>query len=161
MDPSYIIPFITSVQNVFSTMLNTPVETGDPTLKSDAAPSCDISGIIGMSGDVQGSVVLSFPQATAQRVVALFAGSEMDPASSDFTDAVGELVNMVCGGAKAMFGGTKKVSISCPNVVMGPNHKIARLKDVPTIMIPCATDCGNFVIEVAVQEAPGAQAAAA
>lgn len=161
MDPSYIVPFISSVQNVFSTMLNTPVQTGEPVLKSDPGTSYDVSGIIGMSGDVVGSVVLSFPQATAQRVVALFAGTEMDPASGDFTDAVGELVNMVCGGAKAMFGGTKKVSITTPNVVMGPGHKIARLKDLPVILIPCSTDCGEFVIEVGVQEVGGAQVAAA
>ncbi len=161
MDPSYIVPFISSVQNVFSTMLSTPVETGEPSLKTEPGTSYDISGIIGMSGDVAGSVVLSFPQATAQRVVALFAGSEMDPASADFTDAVGELVNMVCGGAKAMFGGTKKVSISTPNVVMGPGHKIARLKDLPVVLIPCSTDCGDFVIEVGVQDVAAASAVAA
>ena len=151
MDATYITPFIASVQNVFSTMLNLPVEVGEPDIKTDPAPSFDVSGIIGMSGDVAGSVVLSFPMNTAARVVATFAGQEMGPKDQDFSDAVGELVNMVCGGAKGMFQ-NKKVSISCPNVVIGTGHTVARLKDVPTVVIPCSTDCGQFVIEVTIQD---------
>lgn len=153
MDPNYISPFIASVQNVFSTMLHMPVEVGEPDVKVEPTPTFDVSGIIGMSGDVTGSVVLSFPMQTAARVVSIFAGAEVSEKSPDFADAVGELVNMVSGGAKGMFQ-NKKVSISCPNVVIGAGHMVARLKDVPCIVIPCATDAGKFVIEVAIQERP-------
>lgn len=112
-----------------------------------------------MSGDVTGSVVLSLPRNTAERVVSLFCGQELTLESPDFADAVGELVNMICGGAKAMFTG-KKVSISCPSVVVGQGHTVARQTDVPCIQIPCTTDCGELVIEIAIQQSPAAAAAA-
>lgn len=160
MDPAFITPFISSIQNVFSTMMQLPVTIGDPGIKGDPSTTYDVSGIIGMSGDVTGSVVLSFPRQTAVRLVALLAGAEMAPDHPDFPDAVGELTNMVSGNAKGMFTGRKKVTISCPSVVIGPGHIVARPKDVPCIVIPCSTDCGEFVVEICIQERPSAPAAA-
>lgn len=150
MDQSYIIPFIKSAQNVFETMLQLPVQIGRPTLRKEHEPSFDVSGIIGMSGDVEGTVVLSFPTATAERVVSLFTGTEMTQAHEDFADAIGELVNMVSGGAKAQFTG-KKVSISCPSVVIGAGHQVYGRKDVVAICIPCSSDCGDFNVEVSIK----------
>jgi chemotaxis protein CheX len=151
MDPTYIKPFIASIRNVFSTMLQLPVTVGEPRIKAGNTATYDVSGIIGMSGDVAGSVVLSFPKQTAERIVALFCGQNLTADSPDFPDAIGELVNMVSGGAKAMFK-DRKVSISCPSVVIGPGHQIAKQSEVPCIIIPCATDCGEVVIEVAIQD---------
>jgi len=151
MDPASIKPFVQSVQNVFSTMLQLPLTIGEPTIKNDDEPTYDVSGIIGMSGDVVGSVVLSFPKETAERVVALFTGLPPEEIGDNLPDAVGELVNMVSGGAKGQFQ-DRKVSISCPSVVIGANHKVARPKDVPCIAIPCESDCGAFAVEVALQD---------
>jgi chemotaxis protein CheX len=155
MDASYITPFVASIQNVFSTMLQLPVNIGTPTIKSDNGATHDVSGIIGMSGDVTGSIVLSFPMDAAEAIVALFCGESLTSQSPDFADAIGELVNMVSGGAKAGFTG-KKVSISCPSVVIGKDHAVARPKDVPCVVIPCETDCGMVAIEVAIRETTGA-----
>ncbi|MBI1336542.1 MAG: chemotaxis protein CheX [Phycisphaera sp.] len=151
MEATYIVPFIKSVQNVFGTMLQTQVEVGNPELKKAGSPAYDISGIIGMSGDVEGSVVLSFPTAVAERVVSLFTGTDMDHAHDDFADAVGELVNMISGGAKAQFKG-KSVSISCPSVVIGNDHVVFNRKDVVSIHIPCTSEVGDFAVEVSVRQ---------
>lgn len=153
MDASYITPFVKSIQNVFSTMLQLPVTVLDPTIKQGNSPSHDVSGIIGMSGDVKGSVVLSFKLDAAESIVALFCGERLDSNGADFADAIGELVNMVCGGAKALFTQTKSVSISCPSVIVGQNHGVSLPSDIPCVVIPCTTDCGEFVIEVAIREA--------
>jgi len=159
MDATYIRAFVSSIQNVFSTMLQLPVTVGEPYVKGPNTPETDISGIIGMSGDVTGSVVLSFPSATALSIVALFAGEKHDVNSPDFADAVGELVNMVSGGAKGQFK-NKKASISCPSVVIGGKHRIAGPSDVPCIVIPIKTDCGELFIEVAIQEREAAEGGA-
>ncbi len=152
MDAGYITPFVKSIQNVFSTMLQLPVTVNDPAIKTGNSPSHDVSGIIGMSGDVTGSVVLSFKMETADAVVALFCGERLERDSADFADAIGELVNMVCGGAKAMFNDKKRVSISCPSVIVGSDHGVSLPSDIPCVLIPCTTDCGEFVIEVAIRE---------
>lgn len=155
MDPSFIIPFVKSVKQVFETMIQLPVEVGKPGIKQNPGPSHDISGIIGMSGDVEGAVVLSFPVATAERVVSLFTGTQMTKDHEDFADAIGELVNMISGGAKAQFTG-KKVSISCPSVVVGGNHTIFGAKDVMSIVIPCTSDSGEFAVEISIRQTAAA-----
>ncbi len=151
MDAAYITPFMVSIQQVFSTMLQLPVQVGEPGVKQETTATYDVSGIIGMSGDVTGSVVLSFPRETAERVVALFTGEQTSADHEDFPDAVGELVNMIAGGAKGRFP-DRKVAISCPSVVVGANHTIAKQKDVPCIAVPCETDCGQMTIEIAIQD---------
>lgn len=151
MDASYVTPFVNSVTNVFETMLQLPVTSGEPSLKSQGEPSFDVSGIIGMSGDLEGAIVLSFPITTAERVVSLFTGTETSHTDDDFADAVGELVNMVSGGAKAQFPG-KQVNISCPSVVIGKDHQVFGRKDVLCICIPCQTDVGDFNVEVSVRK---------
>jgi len=151
VDSSYITPFIQSVQNVFETMLQLPVQISEPTLKREDEPEFDVSGIIGMSGDVDGSVVLSFPTSTAERIVSLFTGMDIEHSHEDFPDAIGELVNMVTGGAKAKFQG-KSVTISCPSVVIGKDHKVFGRKDVVCINLPCSCDVGEFAVEVALKQ---------
>jgi len=64
----------------------------------------------------------------------------------DFADAIGELANMIAGSAKKDLGHT--ASISVPNVVIGGGHIIARLSEVPCLVIPCRTPVGNFAVEV-------------
>ncbi|MFN0131825.1 MAG: chemotaxis protein CheX [Phycisphaerales bacterium] len=150
MDQQCIKAFVTSIRNVFQTMMQLEVRVGTPMLKDTAQAPHDVSGIIGMSGDITGTVVISFPEATAVRVASILAGSDMPATHPDFPDAIGEIVNMVSGGAKALFGG-RKASISCPSVVRGPGHVVAAPKDTPCIAIPCGTDCGDFVIEVAIR----------
>ncbi len=151
MDPAFITPFIKSVQNVLSTMLQLPVTVGDPHIKDAKQASYDVSGIIGLTGDALGAVVISFPTDTAERVVSLFTGVSMTPEDEDFSDAIGELVNMISGNAKADFK-DREVSISCPSVVIGKDHQIGRSKDVPCVALPCETDCGDFMIEISIQD---------
>ena len=159
MDASYITAVIKSLQNVFGMMLQLPVQVDPPALKKSGQPAYDVSGIIGMSGDVEGTIVLSFPTATAERVVSLFTGEELSHTHDDFADAVGELVNMISGGAKAQFQG-KNVSISCPSVVIGSKHTVFGRKDVVCIDLPCNCDCGAFAVEISIRQATGAGAGA-
>lgn len=151
MDASTITPFINSIQNVFSTMFQLPVEIGEPRIKTDRKASHDVSGIIGVSGEMIGTIVLSMPQDAASSIVTLFTGMEFDTDSADFADAVGELVNIISGNAKAEFQ-RKGVSISCPSVVIGAGHTIAVQSGTPCVLIPCSTDCGEVVLEVALRE---------
>lgn len=151
MNAAYIVSLVQSVEHVFSTMLQCKVETQTPSLQSAEDASHDVSGIIGLSGDVVGAIVLSFPMATAEQVVSTFIGMEIDQNHEDFADAIGELVNMIAGNAKAKFEG-KQVAISCPSVIVGPGHQVFQRKDTAIIGIPCQCDCGRFSVNVSIEE---------
>lgn len=156
MDAQQITSFVTSTHQVFTTMLSLTVSPGKP-YTCCAVPKFEneVSGIIGMSGDMQGMVVLSFPTSTARNVIRAFTGMDMEPSSPDFADAVGELVNMISGAAKAKFEG-KNVSISCPSVVIGKGHKVQQPSDAVCITIPFDCPAGAFSVEVAIKSAKSA-----
>ncbi|MEM1446292.1 MAG: chemotaxis protein CheX [Planctomycetota bacterium] len=160
MSSAYILPFVDSVSNVFETMMQMPVTVGEPAIKPHDTPADNVSGIIGMTGDVDGTVVLGFPTATAERAVAVFTGMELAADHEDFADAIGELVNMISGGAKAKFAG-KHANISCPSVVIGAGHSVFGRKDVKCVRIPCECDLGEFYVDVAIRDAEESTQAAA
>ena len=150
MDTAYIPPVMKAISHVFSTTLSLNVDVGQAALSPDPLAKHDVSAIIGFSGEYKGSLVLAFPAEVAERVVALFVGEEIGGEHPDFADAVGELANMVAGNAKVGFEG-KRVSISCPSVIMGASHRIKQSKDMPVVQIPAECDCGKFVIEVSLK----------
>jgi chemotaxis protein CheX len=144
-----IIPFVNSVRDVFSTMVNVPTTVERPHFKQAATATYDVSGIIGFSGQITGSVVVTFARDAAVKLVAAFAGLEMPPEDPDFADAIGELANMIAGRAKKDLGAS--ASISVPSVIIGNHYTIARLSDVPCLVIPCRTPVGDFAVEVNIQ----------
>lgn len=150
INPKLIVPFINSVRNVFSTMVNVPTEVDRPCVKGTSGPSYDVSSIIGFSGDIVGSVVVSFQLQAAKKLVAAFAQMELDENTPDFADALGELANMIAGSAKKDLGVV--ASISTPSVIVGAGHHIARLTDVPCLVIPCRTPVGDFAVEISIKQ---------
>jgi chemotaxis protein CheX len=156
INPKLIVPFVNSVRDVFTKMVGVAATVQRPHLKELAAPSYDVSSIIGFSGEIVGSVVVSFQRAAAVKLVDAFAGAPIDPASPDFADAVGELANMVAGSAKTSLGAT--ASITVPSVIIGAGHVIARLSGVPCVVIPCTTPVGDFAVEVNIKQNPAVPA---
>ena len=146
-DPSHVNAFLKATTAVFDTMLRMPVSFDKPVAIREQTRH-DVSGVIGLSGSITGSVVLAFDRTTATGLVEAFAGPGLDYGSPDFADAVGELTNMVVGGAKSKFEGMS-VSIGCPTVVTAPDHSIISPSQAARISIPCNTPVGQFVIEVA------------
>jgi chemotaxis protein CheX len=149
-DISYVQAFTQSVRVVFETMVRMPVAFGDPS-SCRLASRYDISGVIGLSGDVVGMVAMRMSERVATAVVERFAGVRHELDSPDFLDAIGELANLVVGSAKAKFEG-KSVSISTPSVVLGSGHRIARRANTPCLTLPCLLECGEFSIDIAIRD---------
>ena len=147
MDARYINPFMKSICNTFSTMCGIEVSVSKPVLKTTHDPSTDVSSVIGFSGGATGSVVLHFRFDVAAKVASAFAGIDIDPKHADFADALGELANMVAGGAKSQFEGLD-ISISLPSVIVGRDHSVFGTRVTKRLVIPCDTDCGDFYVEV-------------
>lgn len=159
MNPEYIAAIVHSVQDVTSMMLDLSVDIGKPTLRKDGNHTYDVSAIVGLSGDCIGSVAMSFPLDTACSLVSRFVGSKITSDHPDFADGVGEIANMVAGGAKARFHG-QDVSISCPSVIIGAGHRVFQQREMPIIDIPVDSPAGQFVLLVSIRSQAEARRAA-
>jgi len=151
VNQNHILAFVKSTKNTFTTMLQLDVAVGAPTIKKNRKASNDVSAIIAMTGGIKGTCVLSFDGDTAVNVIKAFTGMEFKIDDEDFTDAVGELVNMVAGGAKTLLN-SSNISISCPTVIVGSGHIVHGHKDTVCIGIPCKCDAGEFAVEIAIKE---------
>lgn len=161
MDVRFINPFIASTKTVFKTMVATEITIGKPIIiKANEEQTADVSAVIGMSGDAVGCVVLSLPMTTACNIATKFAGVPLSQEHPDFSDALGELANMVAGQAKAKFEGLN-VSISLPSVIVGKEHVVSQSKAKPRLALPCACSLGDFTVEVVLVTEKAAPKAAA
>jgi chemotaxis protein CheX len=151
MDVKCINPFMGAIKNVFKTMLNLDVQFGKPQIKTQETVSHDVSGIIGLSGEVVGAVIVSFPKLSAVKIASTFAGIDLSDSDDDFADAIGELANMIAGNAKKDLDGLH-VMISTPSVVIGSGHTVKNSKVVPRLIIPCSCVMGSFVVEVGMKK---------
>ncbi len=143
----HINPFLQATCNSFETMIGMKAKPGKPSLKQGMGVSYDVSGVIGLSGEAKGSVVISFPKETALKVVSAFIGETVPDLNEDITDAVGELANIIAGSAKKNLVDFK-INISLPTVVMGSEHSIFEPKDVLSMIIPFECDAGHFDVAV-------------
>ena len=157
MRTEYINPFITSVRNAFQTMLSIEVQRGAPYLRTTAASDLCVSGVIGLSGDAVGTVVLNMSKEVALGIASVLLMEEFTELTADVIDAVGELTNVIAGAAKSKLK-EFRLGVSLPNVITGSAHTIHFPKDVSPICVPFTTAWGPMVLEVGLT--PVRQAAA-
>ncbi len=150
MDVRFINPFVKSIANIFETMLSSNATFGKPYVQPVQGNNPDVSGVIGFSGDASGAVVMAMSKDTAVKIASQFAGMDLEAGTADFADAIGELANMVAGGAKAEFHGLD-VNISLPSVIIGDGHSVSNSNANPGLIIPCETPLGKFDVHVSMK----------
>jgi chemotaxis protein CheX len=153
MDVKYINPFINSVYKTMETMLGVSPQRLDPFVKDHNNAQGDISGIIGFaSQEVVGSVALTFPTTTALRVYQLMMGEVISSLNEEIQDTVGELANIIAGGAKEELSGLGlSYHLSIPTVVVGKNHTITHKGSTPVVGIPFKLEKDLFLMEISMK----------
>lgn len=150
MKAEFINPFLNATKNVLETMCQTQVKAQKPSLKENSLTYGEVTGIIGMvSQEITGCMIVSFSEKCILQIVAnMLMEQPKEKVDDEIVDAVGELTNMICGGAKAQLAKLDyKFELATPTMVVGKGVEISYFSDAPTIVIPFSTEHGNFVIE--------------
>jgi len=151
MDVRFINAFSEGTLNVLRTMANISPVPGKPYLKKDGMANGDVSGIIGLTGAVTGSMALSFSEKAILKIVSNMLGEEIKEINGDIKDAVGEITNMISGVARKeleLIG--LKVLAAIPTVVSGKGHSITHVLGGPSIIIPFEIEDGLFVVDICI-----------
>ena len=152
MDVKLINPFISATKNVLETMAFVKSEAGKPYLKKDDVAKGDVTGVIGFTGETNGTVSVTFDERSILKIVSNMFGEEVKELNDEITDAVGELTNMISGQARKELEEIGKVFHGAiPTVITGKNHKIDAVTKGPKIAIPFTTDAGRFTIEICLE----------
>ncbi len=152
MDANIINPFIHATSNVLEVMAFVSCKAGPPYLKKDDRAIGDVTGIIGLTGETNGTIALTFDEGSILRVVSNMFGEEISELSHEISDAVGEIINMISGQARREMEENGRVfQASIPSVVSGRGHAITHYSDGPKVVIPFTTEGGEFAIEVCLE----------
>jgi len=151
----YIQPFIKVCESVFQGFCRTEVKAGKVfSVTTDNKMNWDISGIIGLSGQISGAVSISMKDNVAFQVTKTLTGVDHNYFDADVIDAIGEIINIIAGNSKKEFEESFRTTISLPSIVQGKDHKIIwPSKNIRVICIPFSVFSGEeFFLSIAVEE---------
>lgn len=130
----YILPFVQATMECFDTMMGVMPEKKEITLEAPPLQQSDVCAIIGLSGGAQGLVSITFSTNVALKLIERFVGEKFTEVNEDVTDAVGEIVNIIAGNAKAQMSHLN-LMISLPSVMYGEKLSMSMPKDVPALSV--------------------------
>lgn len=154
MNVKYINPFLDAFLNVMDTMAKLQLTPSRPQVKNDEIAKGDVSGVIGLVGEqVKGSLSITFEKKLAFKIMENMLGDTPMIINDEVTDMVGELTNIVSGGAKKIFSENGfNFDMATPMVVSGKDHTISHITDGKKIILPFNSLFGRAFIEICFEE---------
>ncbi|MCG8333399.1 MAG: chemotaxis protein CheX [Proteobacteria bacterium] len=150
MKIEYIQPFINATRKVLSTMASLESKPLKPYLKEESNQIAlgDISSVIELTGECNGSIGLSFETKCILKIASGMLGEVYEELDDEVADMVGELVNMISGDARRQLIKLGfSFSAGIPKISKGSDHKLVHSVSERTIVIPFKTATGDFYIE--------------
>lgn len=127
---------IAATLDVFDTMVMLKTIPEAP-LDRKATITCNISGMLGLAGDLRGMLAVHCPRDIAAEITARLLGEEDGLQDADLQDAVAEIVNMIAGGVKAAFYREgKTLELTVPTTVTGSAYSVRSSWNSAHIIIP-------------------------
>lgn len=151
LDTDFINPFLNATIQVLKIQTMTQSKPGKIFVKTEKDKfSGDISGIIGLvSESFNGSVVISFPEATFLKIISRMLGENYQTLTKEIADGAGELTNIIFGQAKVILNEKGYgIKTALPSVVTGKEHSVVALTKGPIVVVPFETDVGPFFVEI-------------
>jgi len=144
---SFTETFASCTKKVFSTMLGWDIVLAERAKRLGFLSKYDVSGIIGFSGAVRGTLVVSCAAEMTYTAVESFLGSKPTEITDDVVDLVGELTNMIGGSSKDRLG-ISGIELGLPAVVSGIGHRVSFQPSAHVEILHFVCDAGPFTIEI-------------
>ena len=149
----YVNPFVEAGINVIKQVSDIAVRRGHLSFKLTAAPSYDVSIIIGIYGFLSGQVVYSMGRKLAERLVEKMLGDmSIGQIKALFSDTLGELANMITGNAMAILNRREDLAlkVTTPAIITGSDMNVSFVAK-PTIVLGLYSQNGPIEINIALE----------
>ncbi len=144
--------FYRATQDIFERMMDLKTEKAELGVVEEMIAGKEANVVIGMTGDLYGSVLYSFPKEMTLDMVKIMSGMEMDKLDSFVASALGEVANIISGNAVTYLS---EHNYSCdivpPQIIVGENKSISMATD-KALKLTLRTSIGNFDINISVKE---------
>ena len=147
----YLPSFIASTRAIFKTMLGLEISVQAFDKAEAFQPGHDVTGIIGLAGSIEGTIVVSLEKEVAFAAAETFIGERPATINGDILDLVGELANMIGGGAKDRLN-IPGVILGLPTTVSGNDYKLSFKPDVEIETVQFQSPSGSLTIQIAMRK---------
>ena len=97
MKVAYVDPFVRAARDVFKLMMDLETHRGELWACDELIPSKEASVVIGVTGDLLGSILYSFPKEKTLKMVEIMSGMALEELDSFVASALGEVAIIISG----------------------------------------------------------------
>jgi len=146
VDVRLINPFIDAADRVFNALLGIRIKPAAPYAARRTPPLLNrVTVRLSMRGGASGLVLLQFPRDFVNTAAGILYGT--GASNDDGLDLIGEVANMIAGGAKRCLSDTL-VEISVPSIILGPTRLDLPRNAPPWLVVPFDAPMGRFELAV-------------
>jgi chemotaxis protein CheX len=121
-----------ATREVFELMLSSQLTPASSVDES----SMDVTSMVGLAGQLCGVITVRCDQKTAVLMASKMLGLPVEKVGRDFSDALGEVCNMVAGNFKNKIAGLSDgCMLSPPSVITGSDYCLHSLADSPGLQV--------------------------
>lgn len=152
MNVKFLNPFIDAVFEVLNAETSLQVERGTLALENDPFVTPDVTVVISLVGQVDGSVFYGMSYEMALGLVSRMMGEAYTEFDSLAQSGIAELGNVITGRASIKLAETGfEATISPPTLIEGADAVISTL-DRPRLVVPLRSELGGMAIHLALRE---------
>lgn len=147
-------PYLTAAKDVISRETGAEVTVGKVMLKKPPASTDEVSILIGVTGEIQGVVMIIMSTQTALNIVGHITGEKYNELDEMAQSAVAEMANVISGRGGiglAQFG--RETTISPPAVLVGSKGGAISTLSIPIYALPLETAFGTIELQIALKDA--------
>ncbi len=144
MKAEYVNSFYKATQDVFKLMLDVDTEKKDLKLIEDMASSKDANVVLGVTGDLKGTILFSFPKDMTLEMVKVMSGIEMSEIDGFVSSALGEIANIIGGNAMTILTSNDYMCDIVPPQIFVGEYKSFSMADGKALFLTLGTQIGEF-----------------
>ena len=151
MKMELIQPFINAADAVLSQGLSGTTKVGYLSMEEDAYRRKGVAGMVALTGDIEGRIILDLEPQSAVRVASHYAGADLPESDGLIKETIFELANQVVGNAVSALNDQGFHFRVHPPVLVIAEEGDKTSEDVEALMICFETSMGNVYMNVALR----------
>lgn len=146
--------YVSAAVQILSHETRGGVERGQVELQANPYTTEEVTAVVGISGDLSGSLYLSMSEQTACGIVAVMLGQPVAELDEIARSGIAELANVIAGTAGiALASRGLTTNISPPLLLHGAGARLSSV-DLQRLVVSLRTRVGPVAVHVALRELP-------
>ena len=145
--------YVQAAQDVISKETQLPVQRGGLLLEGNPYTTEDVTAVIGVSGQLTGSIYLSMEETVALKLIGAIIGQETTVLDDLGESGIAEIANVIAGTAGIGLADEGiETTINPPLVLVGRGARLSTV-EIQRLVVPLITAYGDVNLHVALREA--------